>query len=222
MKKTILSFLFFGLSLFALRAQNLVPNWSFEQHDSCPYSDGQIYFANGWFNIAYYPDYYNSCSSVYYSVPTTLDGYNFYSDTTGGGDAIIWTYSMYVPWITAAEHTPPNLRISFGCQLSTALQIGTKYYVSFAIRFVICNHSYDYGIGVNGACNKIGALFSTVSYVMPKDSESSRIANYKNSLLSIKNYAQVYTNSVISDTSRWVVISGSFIADSAYTYINIG
>jgi hypothetical protein len=222
MKERLLLFLFFQISLFSLKAQNLVPNWSFEQYDTCPNASGQIYYATGWFNVALYPDYNNGCSSFpLYSVPTTFDGYTFYTDTTGKGDALIIPYFTYTypPSVTGA---PINERISFGCKLIKALQIGKKYYVSFTVRFILLNHPYDSSYGYNTASNNIGALFSTVSYVMPKDSEFDRQASYRYSLHSIRNYAQVYTNNIISDTTHWVVISGFFIADSAYTYLNIG
>ena len=38
----------------------------------------------------------------------------------------------------------------------------------------------------------------------------------------IDNISQVYADSVISDTSNWIKISGSFNADSAYSYISFG
>ncbi len=38
----------------------------------------------------------------------------------------------------------------------------------------------------------------------------------------INNLAQVYTESIITDSINWTTISGSFIADSAYSFISIG
>ena len=38
----------------------------------------------------------------------------------------------------------------------------------------------------------------------------------------INNTAHFYTNTIITDTAKWTRISGSFIADSAYSYIMIG
>jgi hypothetical protein len=85
-----------------------------------------------------------------------------------------------------------------GARLITPLQIGTKYFVSFKV-----NLSWVCGV------NKIGALFSTVQY------------SYATPAL-ICNCAHIYTDSIITDTLNWIRIKGSFIADSSYTYINIG
>ncbi|MEO6884527.1 MAG: T9SS type A sorting domain-containing protein [Bacteroidia bacterium] len=190
-----------------------MPNWSFEQHDSCPYAPGQIYFANGWFNVAFAPNYNNFCSSdSEYTVPTYIYNKYGYTDTTGIGDAQIATCNL-----CSFCENPPNQRETIGSLLITPLQIGKKYFVSFAVRLMISP-----GWLANSASNKIGALFSTVSYIMPIDSENDISSNYTHSISFIKNYSQVYTDSVVADTLNWTVISGSFIADSAYTYINIG
>ncbi|HYV55611.1 MAG TPA: T9SS type A sorting domain-containing protein, partial [Chitinophagaceae bacterium] len=54
-----------------------------------------------------------------------------------------------------------------------------------------------------------GARFSTVAY------------SYFNPV-PIDNFSQIESDSVITDTSNWVQISGSFIADSLYQYLSIG
>ena len=59
------------------------------------------------------------------------------------------------------------------------------------------------------ASNKLGAKFSTVSY------------SYSNPI-QINNFAHVYSDSVIKDTTSWTLIKGEFTADSAYQYISIG
>ncbi len=44
--------------------QNLVPNPSFEEYDSCPSTQDQLdLFLQDWYQVIYSPDYYNSCSS---------------------------------------------------------------------------------------------------------------------------------------------------------------
>lgn len=59
--------------------------------------------------------------------------------------------------------------------------------------------------------NYIGILFSTVPYYY----------DYHDTL-SIKNFAHLNYSSIITDTANWTIISGSFISDSSYKYINIG
>lgn len=82
------------------------------------------------------------------------------------------------------------------------LVIGTKYYVSFKVSLAEKQS--------NCGSDKIGALFTNVQYT-----------NISNPAPTV-NYSHVYTNVTISDTSNWVTVTGSFIADSAYSYIMIG
>ncbi len=75
-----------GLFSLILQGQNLVPNYSFEQPDTCPYNQAQICFAYPWFQpcttyTAYPPcmgssDYFNQCGSLIGSqIPRTGNGY---------------------------------------------------------------------------------------------------------------------------------------------------
>ena len=64
--------------------------------------------------------------------------------------------------------------------------------------------------------NKIGVLFTTINYNPMGDT----VVGIANGL--IKNFAHVYTDSIVTDTINWTTISGSFISDSAYQYILIG
>lgn len=214
MKKLIM--LFIATLIFpslATKAQNLVPNWSFEQYDTCPYTSGQIYYATGWENIMIVPDYYNACASnQYITVPTNFGTGYRYSDTSGIAMAGIDAYE-----VCPRCQFPPNLHEILGCQLYFPLEIGKKYFVSFTVRFALENGSF-----FNGAISHLGALFSTVSYTMSRDSAIYIGANERVSKVLVKNRAQVYTTTVITDTAYWTVISGSFIADSTYSYINIG
>lgn len=88
-----------------------------------------------------------------------------------------------------------------GTQLLSPLQIGTKYFISFKVNL----SDFNYYCGTN----KLGALFSTIQY------SNSNIAL-------ICNCAQVYTDSIIIDSTNWTTIKGSFIADSNYSFISIG
>ena len=179
--------------------QNLVPNHSFEEFDTCPNNTTQIYYANGWGSYGGSPDYFNTCStSIYASVPNNFTGFQYPAD----GNA----YSGLIPYIEGLF-----LREFMGAQLLTPLVIGQKYNVSFKVS--VTAHAQI------GTCciaiDKMGIKFSTVSYyVYPY--------NYTNTSALINNFANVYSTSIISDTTNWSTISGSFIADSAYKYIVIG
>jgi hypothetical protein len=106
-------------------------------------------------------------------------------------------YSGFIAYYLPA----PNQREYFTCQLLSALSIGKKYIVSFYISL----GDVFFRLG----CNKLGMLFSTTNYTFATPAP-------------IGNFAQFYTDSIINDTLNWVKVSGSFIADSAYSYLTIG
>ena len=195
--KKVLLFIFSVLLLVYSNAQNLVPNPSFEQYSSCPTAQCGISLATGWYSAGYTPDYYNVCGSsvglTNWGVPQNSVGYQY----AANGNA----YAGFATWAD-------GLREYIGATLISPLEVGNKYFVNFKVshidRFIYC------------ANNKIGVLFSTISFNLRSDS-----CNLVAGLLP-NNFSHVYTNQVITDTSNWVAISGSFIADSAYQYIIIG
>src|SRR5687768_16803403 len=61
-KGYVFSFLFlFGCTELVF-GQNLVPNPSFEDYDTCPEFLSQINYAIGWGSSRQTPEYYNSCA----------------------------------------------------------------------------------------------------------------------------------------------------------------
>lgn len=198
MKKTI-TLILLSLTFFC-KAQNLVNNWSFEDTISCPLGLGDITKASGWSSYKETPDYFNSCNTdtigtSFAGVPENYFGYQ----NAKSGNAFTGFYVYYPNTL--------NYREILGSQLSAPLNIGQKYFVSFFInrasREVLPNHN------INIATNKIGARFTNTLF------------SY-NSPIEINNWAHIFTDSIISDTTNWVKISGSFVADSAYQYIAIG
>lgn len=205
MKKFLLLLSLFTVycSLFSvLRAQNLVPNPSFEQYDTCPYNSDQVYFAMGWYPFIPTPDYFNACQTIVpsdMSVPYNYFGYQ--QAASGKGYCGFGIYS-----------NDPSDYEQLGCQLITPLVIGTKYYVSFKVAL---SDFAEYGY------NKIGMRFSTIPYCITLNSFNHGLCD---SLppAPIIDTAQVYCTQIITDTTNWTKISGSFIADSAYKYLMIG
>lgn len=194
MKKIWIMFLLNMLNTMLKAQINLVPNPSFEDTMSCPFGISQIDKAMGWSSYKLTPDYLNSCTNSQVGVPFNLFGYQY--ARTGSAYAGLYSFSRFTS----------SYREIIGIQLLHPLTIGHSYYVAF---FVSRGFNSDPGININIATNKLGARFSTVSY------------SYLNAV-SVDNFAQVYTNSVISDTLNWIEISGFFIADSAYQYLSIG
>ena len=178
-----------------VQGQNLVSNWSFEDTIQCPPGQGNLDFAAGWSSYNQTPDYFNSCDgNGQAGVPFNVLG--FQNPKTGNAYAGFYAYALY----------GNNGREIIGTQLTQSMNIGQKYFVTFYV-----NTAFNPNPGWHStfAINKLGARFTTTPY------------SYWNPV-PIDNYAQIYTDSIISDTVNWVKISGSFIADSAYRFVSFG
>jgi hypothetical protein len=173
--------------------QNMVMNPSFEDNDSCPSSSSQINNANGWSSFHNSPDYFNSCATnINFSVPSNVLGYQLAS--TG------FAYSGITTFYTEFS----DFREIIGGTLLSTMNIGTKYYFSMKVSLCI-----DVPTSTSHASNNLGVRFLTETY----DNTNPWM---------IDNFAHIWTDTVITDTASWVTVSGSIIADSAYSNFAIG
>lgn len=195
MKKNFLKIFFLSIlifnSSFLISQLNLVLNPSFEDTINCPFAAGDIAKATGWNTLCGSPDYFNICNQYDWGTPKNIFGFQ----QPASGNA----YSGFITYSDVA----PNTREFPSCSLTSSLNIGTKYFISFKVALSLENIANP----TNCASDKIGARFSTGTYIC-------------NSL--ITNSPAVYTNSIITDSLNWTRISGSFVADSAYSYVVIG
>jgi hypothetical protein len=99
---------------------------------------------------------------------------------------------------------PGFYREIIGGHLLSPLVIGQKYTVSFYVSLSIQPPNCAF------ASNKMGAKFTTVPY----DAYTNQIP--------VNNVAPLHYDTIVTDTANWKLITGSIIADSAYTYIAIG
>ncbi|MBU1718948.1 MAG: T9SS type A sorting domain-containing protein [Bacteroidetes bacterium] len=195
--------LIFHFSFFIFHSsfsQNLVPNPSFEEYTECPDGQCQIMRATGWMSFGYTPDYCNSCC-IFNSFSTPNNAFGFQVPADGSAYAVFGCYSE-----------TSNIREYIGIELIEPLAVGVKYCFSMKVSLSIKTY------GSNIAINRIGALFTNVSYDLGEDSCSS----VPSGLNPPRNFAHVYSDSIITDTANWVSIRGTFVADSAYKYIVIG
>ena len=173
---------------------NLVPNPSFEDTVQCPDYASQIDRALGWSSYNLSPDYYNTCDlNPQMGIPSNYFG-GFQYPASGNAYAGFCAYSNY-----------SFFHEILGCQLIQPLQIGHRYYASMKVSMGV-GYSNQYCVG----CNKLGIKFTVNAY------------NYSTNPIPIDNAAQVYTNSIISDTINWVTVGGYFCADSSYQYVSFG
>lgn len=193
MRKLTLIFYILFLINFS-QAQNLVPNWSFEDTVSCPSGGGQVNLATGWSSYRSSPDYCHSCSNSFNSVPNNQWGHQY----PKSGEA-------YIGLITAHTSVVQNSREFVGITLSQPFIPGEKYFIAFHTVMAFNNISNLSGL----ASNKLGLKFSTIPFSVSNPAP-------------IDNFAHIYTDTIVTDSINWTKISGSFISDSAYQYIIVG
>jgi len=171
--------------------QNLVPNPSFEEYTDCPQEVGEFSKVEKWKNFRGSPDYYNTCSDTFASVPCN----RLSCQVASSGNAYGGLFGL---------NFNNSYREIVGVQLSEPLIIGQTYYVSFKTSAV-----YGGYYGIFWFSNKLGIKFSTQEYS-------------ENNPVPINNFAHIYSEDIISDTSNWTTIQGTFIADAAYSHVMIG
>jgi hypothetical protein len=194
--KHLIPFLFPSLFCLVANGQNLVPNPSFEEYNSCPNADAQFDRVNHWTSFGNSPDYQNSCDfSNQASVPENIWGFQ----EPYSGEAYVGVHAF-----TLGGNQQTSLREYVGIELLSQLEIGTKYFFSMQISPTLVGEPPFSSVKYTN--NKMGAFFTT----------------YGTSQLSIPNFAHVYTDSIVSDTLQWFTVNGSFEADSSYTHIVIG
>lgn len=93
---------------------------------------------------------------------------------------------------------------SIGTTLSQQLIQGNTYYVTYKLVL-----KYHNPWSICCANNKSGLLFTTIPFSQANPPPKS-------------NYSQFFSDTIVSDTTIWTTIRGSFIADSSYQYVYFG
>ncbi|MFZ1694949.1 MAG: hypothetical protein WAT74_17260 [Flavobacteriales bacterium] len=189
------------LSVVATRceAQNLVPNPSFEEYFNCPNDYGESFELRNWFMAITNPDYYNACYTVSpdtCGVPLNFAGFQY--PATGNG---------YIGMITYSNDPPYGFRELIGVKLSTPIVPGSTYYTSFKVS---CTNGYpNPDHWTRYAANKLGISIRTDSLLdpfwFPPD-----------------NVAQFASDSIVTDTSGWTLLSGSFVSQISAQWLYLG
>lgn len=184
-------------------AQNLVPNPSFEEYDTCPAWTGFVSKPLHWDRWDQDPEYFHACAGELGGTDTLLDvPWNGWS----------WQYAhhgdAYVGMICFQGMDAKEL---VGAPLLQPLQIGQIYYVSYWVNLAT-EGSYWWS---RWACNNQGVLFTMEEHSWSGVSGSGPE-------FMPRNYAHVNNPVIVTDTAGWTLISGSFVADSAYRYIVLG
>jgi hypothetical protein len=195
LKYTIMVFVFQILVCLPLCCQvNLVPNPSFELSVACPTASGLLSVAN-WSSFRGSPDYFNSCSSVA-ACGTPSNQFGFQVPATGVaycGFLNIWPILINREYLAA--------------KLTQTLSIGTRYYLSMKVS--LAERWLTTPTPMFIPSNKCGMKFTTNQYSVQDP-------------LIPTNQATMYSAAIISDTTGWTTLRGTFVSDSAYQYVVIG
>jgi len=191
------AYFFLCLAVFGMvKGQNLVPNPSFEQIDSCPNNFSAIGSAPPWRTFRGSADLFNVCDTVGY-VDVPLNGFGFQYPFEGNGYAGLISF---LPGDSAS-------REFMGADLLSALTPGVPVYISF--RLAVGGWGL-FAPQPDQSCSGVGVFFSTVPFL------------HINGIDPLPLWAVLSIESAPTDTVDWILVSGMFIPDSAYTQIVIG
>jgi hypothetical protein len=181
------------LGFTALRAQvNLVPNYSFEDIDTCYFAFDQVDVTSNWFspNLST-PDIYNKCAIVDGSgVPSNAFGFQYAQDSIGYSGILLYVPSIY------------NYREYIGVKLNTSLVQGQRYCLKF---YVSLSEQYSLTISSIGMFLSVDSLFQNNLKVLPYTPQ------FENSEVNF-----------INDTTSWQLIKGNITANGGEQYLYIG
>lgn len=179
------------------KAQNLVPNPSFEEYLICPTIDTQFTdYISAWVTpTEASPDFFNVCSLGAMGVPD--NNFGFQIPKTGNGYAGLYLY------VDSLHEAMVNYREYIQVELSQELQTDSAYcvafYVSLAARYQMT------------ATSNVGLYFS-----------DTQVVNADNDTLNYSPQIFNIATNVLLDTATWTVISGQFVAAGGEKFITIG
>ncbi len=191
--------------LLAGKAQNLVPNPSFEYFTSCP-SGGQIFKLSPWCGLGGGEDAYNVCFNTVFSpgpggfgIPYTFFGFQY--PRTGNGIGSFITMRIGVGTQDNREYIQ--------VPLAAPLKSGKTYCGSMHLNlYNESKHSTD----------KVGMYFSTTPYACNQAFPMPQVIPPLNVTPQIANSP----GNFITDTLNWLEVSGSFTAIGNEAYLTIG
>lgn len=201
----VLGCLLFVAALLCEAQGNLVPNPGFEEIDSCPCAIG---FQPGgkplhWEKWSQSPEYFNACIDETCALDTLLDvpmnGFGYQPAYDGNGYVGMAAFDGFTDF---REHV--------GCELLEPLVLGQTYQVSFHTNVAFGGNYWS----PSWACNNMGLLFTMEPNIW--------IGDWDDPPFALRNYAHLHSAAVITDTASWTLVSGNFVADSAYRYMVLG
>lgn len=175
--------------------QNLVPNGSFEEYTECPEFISSVYLT-GWENLhTNSADYFNACNTTVAGVPLNQFGYQFAAE----GQA-------YVGMATTSNSSGVYREI-VGIQLMEPMLPGMPVCLSF--KTAMGGFGSWPGNSTAYSSKGLGLKFFMA---FPTDWEAYLYPNT----------AALHIDYVPVDTALWYHVSGTYIPDSAYSFVAVG
>lgn len=179
-----------------IEAQNLVPNWSFEDHTECPDDYGEVERATGWERslnnnvVEYHTEYLNACAEYDFGVPDNVWGTQAAS-----------TGTAYMGQVSMAPSVMTDYRENIYIQLIEPLVVDQDYTVHLKVSSTDnCQH----------ASNNQGVKFSTVAN-FPIDGTSQI---YSDDIITDKlNWTEI-SGTFTADSAYAYVCVGNFFSDA--------
>jgi len=184
--------------------QNLVPNPGFEETDSCFLGIGLFPPGAGptdWYSSNITFDHLQSCLPYGAVNGLPLNFFTFQHPFEGGS---------CVGLITYFQNGQAEQREWIMAHLLEPLVVGQTYYCSFRANTAFGGNAQYPQFWL--ANDKVGMLFTT----------QDRPWHWGDPFPVPPNHAHIHYPQVLSDTVGWTLVSGSFVADSAYQYVMIG
>lgn len=191
---------FSAVLLAVVIGQNLVPNPSFEEYSYCPSLLNDMGAVDFWFDHRGSCDYFHVCGTAQdtTTVPLNMPGYQF----PATGDAYLGLSSY-----SDDDGNPFYAREWVAARLLEPTITGQRYYVSFKVSLTLWER------------------FPEVANRFASDHFGVTLTNdtvYQGDFHSVPNAALFYSDSMVTDTSGWTTLTGSFISDSVYHFISVG
>ncbi|MBP6312532.1 MAG: T9SS type A sorting domain-containing protein [Flavobacteriales bacterium] len=202
----VVCFLLFFLSL-TTNAQNLVPNPSFEIYDTCLQVIGfqtQDQGPQGWFSASITPDFMQSCGPYGAVNGLPLNAFTFQETLDGSNCIGLFTFHQN------GQDQQDQQREWAMVELLEPLVVGQTYYASF-----YANAAF----GGNAQYPLIWVCSDNVGMLFTMETKQWLQGNAHPAPL---NRSHVRQTTILSDTVDWTLVSGSFVADSAYQYVMLG
>ena len=190
---------FLLINLKFLTAQNIIPNFSFENYSALPDDYGQWYKCNDWDNVNGFgaflwpyasPDYLHTSGGVGVDLPVSTFG----TLSPHDGNAIMGLITYY--------QTTPDYREYLSVPFTEPMIIGNSYNISFWIS------NGESGWYCNGGCDRVGIRFSTGELTQVDHEPIGGTPHFE-----IPG---------IFWTDEWQQISFTFVADAAYDRLTLG